>query len=55
MDKLTRKLCFIVFDNILNVLHLQKHQWSSGRIVLCHGTDPGSACASFLRFNIFLT
>ncbi|KAL6557215.1 hypothetical protein OROMI_017565 [Orobanche minor] len=20
----------------------KKHQWSSGRIVPCHGTDPGS-------------
>ena len=22
--------------------HFKKHQWSSGRIVPCHGTDPGS-------------
>ena len=30
-----------------------KHQWSSGRIVPCHGTDPGSIpgwCNLFLSF-----
>ena len=30
-----------------------KHQWSSGRIVPCHGTDPGSIpgwCIFFLPF-----
>ena len=30
----------------------QQHQWSSGRIVPCHGTDPGSipGWCNFLRF-----
>ena len=23
-------------------IKLKEHQWSSGRIVPCHGTDPGS-------------
>ena len=36
-----------------------KHQWSSGRIVPCHGTDPGSIPGwcnfTFLSFFVFLS
>ena len=35
-----------------------KHQWSSGRIVPCHGTDPGSIpgwCISMGAVMIFVS
>jgi hypothetical protein len=42
----------------LILLHNKKHQWSSGRIVPCHGTDPGSIpgwCKiKFLRINFMV-
>ena len=31
-----------IHDRILTTFKHNKHQWSSGRIVPCHGTDPGS-------------
>jgi hypothetical protein len=31
-----------------------KHQWSSGRIVPCHGTDPGSI-PGWCSFYLFLS
>ena len=36
----TRRSNSYIFCN--SVIHNIKHQWSSGRIVPCHGTDPGS-------------
>ena len=51
----------LLYSNKFDVLRLyiykmfsnksQKHQWSSGRIVPCHGTDPGSipGWCTFLR------
>ena len=38
---------------LANTISDMKHQWSSGRIVPCHGTDPGSFpgwCKSFFCF-----
>lgn len=42
--------CLSIYTSYKNLLiiyikflkRFQKHQWSSGRIVPCHGTDPGS-------------
>ena len=30
-----------------------RHQWSSGRIVPCHGTDPGSIPGWCINFSFF--
>ena len=30
------------FDNEMNNSTHKMHQWSSGRMVRCHGTNPGS-------------
>jgi hypothetical protein len=33
---------FHIIHKIISDLKTTMHQWSSGRIVPCHGTDPGS-------------
>ena len=41
-------------DYIIDVVKMVKtHQWSSGRIVPCHGTDPGSI-PGWCRYPFFL-
>jgi hypothetical protein len=40
-----KKLCCMTQKRLFNTkspTQSIKHQWSSGRIVPCHGTDPGS-------------
>ena len=32
----------LLLNTLLSYKLTKKHQWSSGRIVPCHGTDPGS-------------
>ena len=40
--KLDKRLMKIINLLLLCYTISNKHQWSSGRIVPCHGTDPGS-------------
>ena len=50
-----RKINTILLKNIFiyKIKNLDKHKWSSGRIVACHAIDPGSI-PGLCSLNFFL-